>query len=123
MSIRYWLSALLVFVPAALAGPVAAQSNPQQYVVVYVEFLPAKTVQGGQKLQQLAGLANAASGVISFGVNQEIQRSNFYSLVEVWKDAASYQAFVNSSKTQALLNAIQPLLEAPFDERPGAFVK
>ena len=106
----------------ATSTAVVANTDQQQFVVVYVEFLPATAGQGGQQLEQLAGLARAAAGIISFNVNQEIQRPNFYSLVEIWNDAAAYQAFVNSSQTQALVNAIQPLLEAPLDERPGNLV-
>ena len=123
LSIRHWLLALLIFVPAAFPGSVVANTDQQQFVVVYVEFLPASAAQGGQQLEQLAGLARAAAGIISFNVNQEIQRPNFYSLVETWNDAAAYQAFVNSSQTQAMLNAIQPLLEAPLDERAGNLVE
>jgi quinol monooxygenase YgiN len=121
--VKRWLLALVIPVSVAFSSPVSAQSDQQQFVVVYVEFLPATAVQGGQKLEQLAGLARAAAGVISFNVNQEIQRSNFYSLVEVWNDAAAFQAFVDSDQTQALLNAIQPLLEAPLDERLGNLVE
>ena len=121
LSIKYWsLLALLIF---AFPGPVAAQTDQQQFVVIYVEFLPATAAQGTVQLEQLAGLARATPGIISFNVNQEIQRRNFYSLVEIWNDAAAFQAFVNSSQAQALLNAIQPLLEAPLDERPGNLVE
>jgi quinol monooxygenase YgiN len=119
LSIRSWLLALLVFVPVASPGSVMAQADAQQYVVVYAEFLPATTAEGGRQLERLAELAREASGIISFNVNQEIQRPNFYSLVEIWEDAAAFQAFNNSSQTQAALNALQPLLEAPLDERPG----
>jgi len=123
LSIRHWLLALLILAPAAFPGSVVANTDQQQFVVVYVEFLPAKAAQGGRQLEQLAGLARAAAGIISFNVNQEIQRPNFYSLVETWNDAAAYQAFVNSTQTQAMLNAIQPLLEAPLDERAGNLVE
>ena len=119
-----WLSlALLALAPATFVAPVAAQSASQQYVVVYVEFLPAAADTGGGKLNQLAALAYKSAGLISFNVNQQIGRPNFYSLVEVWHDNASYEAFVDATSTQTLLAAIQPLLEAPFDERPGSLVE
>jgi quinol monooxygenase YgiN len=122
MSLRQLSLALLGLIGATWAVPAMPQSNQQQYVVVYVEFLPNDAAQGGRRLEQLAALANGSSGVVSFNVNQEIQRPNFYSLVEIWNSAASYQAFLASSQTQALTNAIQPLLEAPFDVRPGNLV-
>lgn len=120
---RRLLLALLAVAPVTLVTPVPAQTNSQQYVVVYVEFLPAAAQQGGQKLDQLAALADKSAGLISFSVNQQIGRPNFYSLVEIWRDNASYQTFVNAASTQALLTRIQPLLEAPFDERPGTLVE
>lgn len=115
--------ALLALTPVALFTPVAAQTNTQQYVVVYVEFLPAAARQGGQELKQLAALANNSAGLISFNVNQQIGRPNFYSLVEIWQDNASYEAFIGATSTQSLLTRIDPLLEAPFDERPGNLVE
>lgn len=112
LSIKHWLLALVILVPAAFPGPVGAQTDQQQYVVVYVEFLPAEAAQGGRQLEQLARLARAAAGIVSFNVSQEIQRPNFYSLVEIWDAAAAFQAFSDSSQTQAVLSAIQPLLES-----------
>jgi quinol monooxygenase YgiN len=44
-------------------------------------------------------------------------------LIELWKDAKSRQTFENKHGTQALLDQIRPLLEAPFDERPGTLVE
>lgn len=122
MSFRHLRLAWLALVAAAWAIPAMAQSNQQQYIVVYVEFLPSDTVRGRMELEKLAALARGSTGLVSFNVNQEIQRPNFYSLVEIWDSAASYQAFLGSPQTQALLGAIQPLLEAPFDTRPGNLV-
>jgi quinol monooxygenase YgiN len=115
--------ALLALAPVAFVTPVAAQTTSQQYVVVYVEFLPATAQQGGQKLNQLAALAHNSAGLISFSVNQQIGRSNFYSLVEIWQDSASYQTFVTADKTKHLQAAIDDLLEAPLDERLGSLVE
>jgi quinol monooxygenase YgiN len=115
--------ALLALTPVMLVTPVAAQTNSQQYVVVYVEFLPATAQQGGQKLNQLAVIANRQAGLISFGVNQQIGRANFYSLVEIWRDSNAYQDFLKLPSTKAVLNAIMPLLEAPLDERLGSLVE
>jgi len=44
-------------------------------------------------------------------------------LLEIWKDAKSRQDFEERPQTKALLNQIQPLLEVPFDERPGTLVE
>ena len=123
MSAKRWSLPWLALVPLALAVPGRAQTDQTQFVVVYVELLPAAKQRGGELLEKLARLAQASSGAISFTANQEIQRPNFYVLIEEWKDAASYEAYQNRDKTKILINQIQPLLEAPFDERDGVLIK
>ena len=123
MSAKRWSLPWLALVPLALAVPGRAQTDQTQFVVVYVELLPAAKQRGGELLEKLARLAQASSGAISFTANQEIQRPNFYVLIEEWKDAPSYEAFQNRDKTKILINQIQPLLEAPFDERDGVLIK
>jgi quinol monooxygenase YgiN len=110
-------------VPLAFAVPGQAQTDQTQFVVVYVELLPAAKQRGGELLEKLARLGQASPGAISFTANQEIQRPNFYVLIEEWKDVASYEAFQNRDKTKILINQIQPLVEAPFDERDGVLIK
>jgi quinol monooxygenase YgiN len=88
----------------------------------YVEFLPVDEDRGGEFLEQLVALGRA-NGALSFTANQEIQRVNFFVLIEIWNDAASRQAFENLPQTMALLAQIQPLLEAPLDERPGTLIE
>jgi quinol monooxygenase YgiN len=116
-----WLA--LALVPGMLASPAFAQTNPRQFVVVYVELLPADTIKGAQKLEQLAGLAQKSTGFIRFDVNQQIGRPNFFSLVEVWRDDAAYQKFLAAARVTAVLDALGPLLEAPLDTRPGNLVE
>lgn len=116
-----WL--ILALIPAVFASPAFAQTNPRQFVVVYVELLPDDTVKGAQKLDQLAGLAQKSTGFIRFDVNQQLGRPNFFSLVEVWRDAAVYQKFLAAARTKAVLDALGPLVEAPLDTRPGNLVE
>ena len=122
MSAKVWSLALLVFASLALAAPEPAQADPQQYVVTYVEFKPAFKEVGGELLGQLAAFGQN-KGAIRFSVSPEIGRPNLYVLIEIWDDAKSREAFENRPKTQALLDAIKPLLGAPFDERPGTLIE
>jgi quinol monooxygenase YgiN len=68
-------------------------------------------------------LSVAGNGAVSFTANQEIQRPNFFVLLEVWMNANAFQAFENLAQTEALLAQIQPLLEAPLDVRPGTLIE
>ena len=121
MTARYWLLPLLALALLAFAarGPARAQ---EQFVVTYVEFLPADKNRGGELLEQLAALGRR-NGTVSFTANQEIQRPNFFVLLEVWMNANAFQAFENLAQTEALLAQIQPLLEAPLDVRPGTLIE
>jgi quinol monooxygenase YgiN len=115
----------LVFVLLALAalsslvGNAVAQSEPQQFVVVYVEFKPDDARAGGNVLQQLDAHAEHSAGVIRFDVLQQFDRPNFFALFETWSNAQTFADFQNSSETQAILAQLTPLLEAPLDQRPG----
>src|SRR6476659_1530395 len=112
---------VLLFLAAfsSLVGTAVAQSEPQQFVVVYVEFKPANARAGGDVLQQLEARAEDSAGVIRFDVLRQIDRPNFFALFEVWSNAQTFGDFQNSSETQAILTQLTPLLEAPLDQRPG----
>jgi len=110
---------LLLAALSGLAGIAVAQSEPQQSVIVYVEFKPADTKAGSELLQRLAAAADDSSGVASFDVLQQIDRPNFFALSETWSSAQSFTNFQSSSATQAILTQLTPLLEAPLDQRLG----
>jgi quinol monooxygenase YgiN len=122
MSAKASSLALLLFASLAFTVPGPARADERQYVVAYVEFLPASKEVGGKLLDQLAFLGRRAGGAISFSANQEIQRPNFYVLISIWKTAADRLNFESSLQATALLARIQPLLEAPIDIRPGTLI-
>jgi quinol monooxygenase YgiN len=122
MSAKIWSLPLLALLGFAISGP--ARADERQYVVAYVEFLPAFREVGGKLLDRLALLGRHAKGAISFSANQEIQRRNFYVLISVWETAADRLTFFEgSADAVALLARISPLLEAPIDIRPGTLIE
>jgi quinol monooxygenase YgiN len=110
---------LLIAVLSSFAGTAMAQAQPQQFVVVYVEFKSADTKAGNDVLEELAGSAENSSGFVRFDVLQQIDRPNFFALFEIWSSPQTFTDFQNSSATLAILTQLTPLLEAPLDERPG----
>ena len=110
---------LLLAALFSFAGRDMAQAQPQQFVVVYVEFKPADTKAGSEVLKELAAGAEDSSGVVRFDVLQQIDRTNFFAPFEIWSSAQTFEDFQNSSATQAILTQLTPLLEAPLDQRPG----
>jgi quinol monooxygenase YgiN len=123
MTKNRWRLMSVAIAPLVFGVPAPVRADQQQYVVTYVEFLPAFKEVGGELLEQLAFLGRHAKGAVSFSANQEIQRRNFYVLIEVWKTAEYRQTFEGLDKVKALLAKVQPLLEAPFDERPGTLIE
>jgi quinol monooxygenase YgiN len=123
MARKVWSLALVTLALLAVAPPGPARADPQQYFVTYVEFQPAFKDVGGELLQQLATFGQKSKGAIRFSSDPEIGRPNFYVLVEIWDATQSRVNFQGRPKTQALLASIQPLLEAPFDERPGTLIE
>ena len=123
MFAKHWFRALFVLLLLACAAPQPARAaDEQQYVVVYIELFPGSEPSGERLLDQLASRALAA-GALRFDVDQEVQRSNFYVLIETWKNQAAYQAFKGSATTQALLAQLDPFLIAPPDERDGTLIE
>jgi len=110
---------LVLAVLSSFAGSAMAQAEPQQFVVVYVEFKAADTKAGSEVLEALAAQAENSSGFIRFDVLHQIDRPNFFALFETWSSAQTFADFQNSSATQAILTQLTTLLEAPLDERPG----
>jgi quinol monooxygenase YgiN len=122
MPAKYWLLPLLALAVLGFVAHGSARADQEQFVVTYVEFLPAKQDRGEELLEQLARLG-LRNGAISFTANQQIQRPNFFVLLEIWRNAKARQDFENLGPTQALLNRINRLLEVPFDERPGTLIE
>jgi quinol monooxygenase YgiN len=122
MFAKHWLRGLLALVLVTCAAPQAARADIQQYVVVYVEIAPGSEAAGERILDQLATVAFTA-GALRFDVDKEVQRSNFFVLIETWSNTAAFQAFQASSITQTLLTQLAPLLIAPLDERDGTLIQ
>jgi len=121
MFAKHWLRGFLALVLVTCAAPQLARADIQQYVVTYIELAPGSEAPGERILDQLATVAFTA-GALRFDVDKEVQRSNFYVLIETWSNAAAFAAFQTSSITQTLLTQLAPLLIAPLDERDGTLI-
>jgi quinol monooxygenase YgiN len=123
MTAKFCLLPLLALALLTFARGPAQAADQEQFVVTYVEFLPADQDLGEALLDVLAALGRRQKGAISFTANQEIQRPNFFVLLEIWNNAAARQAFEILPQITALMDQITPLLEAPLDVRPGTLIE
>jgi hypothetical protein len=106
---------------AALTPAFAQQSSAsEQYVVTYVETIPARQEIAEGMLQNYVRYASSQPGVVRFDLEKEAGFTNRYAIRQEWKSASAYTAFLNAS--QGWTNYLAPVLDAPFDNRLGNFV-
>jgi hypothetical protein len=117
-------AALALAACSAIASmPAMAQqsSPPGQYVVTYVETIPAKAAAGEEALQRYVAYANRQPGVVLFQLEKEAGFTNRYAIWQEWQTAGDYTNFVNAS--QGWTQYLNPYLDAPFDNRLGNYVQ
>jgi quinol monooxygenase YgiN len=122
MFAKHWFRALFGLLLVTSAAPQLARADVQQYVVVYIELIPGSEAQAERVLDQLAARALAA-GALRFDVDNEVQRSNFYVLIETWQNQTVYDRFLGSPQTKALFTQLAQFLIAPTDERDGTLIE
>ena len=119
--------AAMAVLAALLPVPSAKAQTPtaQQYVVIYGEFKPNAYAirEGTRTLESLTRLTYQSAGVLHFASYAQIDRPNLFSLIEVWRDGASFTAFQSASNTQQVLGQLRTYLIAPLDERDGKLVQ
>ena len=102
-----------------------AQSSTatQQFVITYGELAPndGARLAAVPQLDHLVRLASQ-NGALYFTVNWEIERPEFFSIIQIWRDIAAYSAFTSSSNVQQTFSNLQPSLIAPLDERDGNLI-
>ena len=103
----------------ALSHPAAAQSNAakQVYVVTYVDVFPNFAAETSKQLQQFAEDSRKDPGCVRFEVMRDVERTNHFSIVEVWQNRQAYDAHIGLAHTKTFREKIQPGLGSPFDER------
>jgi quinol monooxygenase YgiN len=110
---------MLALAPLWLAvAPVAHAQNaadPTVYVVRYIEVMPAAQEQAAGLIKKLADASRKEAGVVRFDVLQRAAPANQFATFEVWKDQVSLDA--HGAAHKQFLDAAQPLLIAPVDDR------
>lgn len=104
--------------PLMLVQPAAAQDAATAYIVAYFETAPAAAAQARAMLAGLAKSSRAQAGNLQFVALQRLGQPNHFALLEAWKDKDAQAAHAAAASTQAFRDKLQPLLRAPYDERP-----
>jgi len=124
-ALRHWLAAAML--PLMLAQPASAQTpapapapayDGPMYVVSYIETAPAAAAKTRAMLAAFAKSVRKESGNTAFIALQRAGEPNFFTVLEAWKDKDAQVAHVTAAATRAFRDGIEPMLRAPYDERP-----
>ncbi|HUI79287.1 MAG TPA: putative quinol monooxygenase [Bryobacteraceae bacterium] len=109
------LAALLSLV---LVQPASAQQDQAKlYVVTYVDVFPQGAADTNKWLHEFAADSRKDPGSVRFEVLRDVERSNHFTIVEVWQTRQAYEAHLGLEHTRKFRENLQKYLGSPFDER------
>jgi len=111
----FCISTLLAL--AALAAGAQQQAPKQLYVVTYIDVFPNYAADTNKFLLQFAADSRKDNGSVRFEVLRDVERTNHFTIVEVWQTRQAYEAHLALDHTKQFREKIQPGLGSPFDER------
>lgn len=126
------MNMLKIFLPATLAlglGAVQAiadttlkdgtvLSDKPTFIVTYVESEVDKADQVSALIKAQTQASKSEDGNLRFEALQRINRGNHFVILEAWTGPNARAAHAVSDHTMAFRAALEPMLYAPYDERP-----
>jgi quinol monooxygenase YgiN len=100
-----------------LIGPSQPVRGGVVYVVTHVDVPGAVRDKGLAALTALSGPSRTDAGNLRFDVVHQKNRTNHFTVVEVWKDQRSNDAHELAAHTRAFRNALTPITGALYDQR------
>ena len=116
------LCAALVFGGAMLTGRLRAQQSAASpspfYVITFVDLIPPNKDSGVALLKQYVDTTRKAPGNREAEALTQISRPNHLMLYEVWQNEEAFNKHESDAATREFRTKMQPMLGAPFDQRP-----
>lgn len=114
-----WLASLLLLATPALATAARAQAQAAPaYAVTYLEIAPRNWDKAARLLTAWAKGVRQKPEALGVATLQSRSPDHQVAIMQIWKDQASYDAERASPRSMRMREALEPLLTAPFDERP-----
>ncbi|HXP87966.1 MAG TPA: antibiotic biosynthesis monooxygenase family protein [Bryobacteraceae bacterium] len=117
MSFPHRLMLVLALAALALTIPASAQPEPQLHVVTYIDVFPNFAADTAKALQDFSAASSKDPGYVRIEVMRDVDRTNHFAVVEVWRTRKDYEAHLGQAHTKQFREKIQPGLGSPFDER------
>ncbi len=93
-------------------------SDSPTWIVTYIEVAADAVDETEKLLREQVTVSRMEPGNLRFEVVQRISRDNHFVVLEAWSNPEARAAHAAASHTIAYRKALQPLLYAPYDERP-----
>lgn len=93
-------------------------SDKPSWIVTYIEVGGDLADEAKSLLNDQMEAGKQQQGNLRFEVVQRISRDNHFVVLEAWVDPQARSEHAGSEQTVAFRKALQPLLYAPYDERP-----
>jgi quinol monooxygenase YgiN len=95
----------------------AARPAGAVYAVTHVDVVPPRKDDAVVALKQLAEDSRKDGGHVRFDVVQQTNRPNHFTVVEIWKDRASFDAHSMAPATKRFRDQLAPMSGSLYDER------
>jgi quinol monooxygenase YgiN len=86
-------------------------------VVTHVDVPPPKKDDCIAALKTLVADSRKEGNSVRFEVFQQGSRPNHFSVVEIWKNQAAYDAHITAAHTKKFRDQLTPMTGALYDER------
>lgn len=93
-------------------------SDKPTFIVTYIETDIASSDAVAALIKEQTATSKAEDGNLRFEGLQRIGQDNHFVILEAWSDPDARAAHAASAHTVAFRNALEPMLYAPYDERP-----
>ena len=102
---------------AAVWGQAQPKQDQALYVVTHIDVYPNFAADTASLLKQFAADSLKDTGAVRFEVLRDVERMNHFTVVEIWKSRAAYEAHLSAPHSKPFRDKLQPWLGSPFDER------
>jgi len=93
-------------------------SDEPTFIVTYIEVDASKSDEALDLIKKQAKDSASETGLLRFEGLQRLGQDNHFIVLETWATPEDRSAHAAAEHTLAYRNALEPLLYAPYDERP-----
>ena len=102
---------------ARAQAPAPAPIEGNIFSVTYVEVMPTSKADGVTLLKRYREATRKEGGNLRCELVQRIDQPHQFAILEIWKDQKAFEAHRSAASAAQLREKIQPIRNAPIDER------